>query len=114
MFRSLLPSCRCNRGKRLRSDKSRVADGNVDDLWIAIICVVSELMICGPVNGRPNSVRILLMTHWFRYVLGWLMLIGVFRSRQDLLQENLALRQQLLALDAKKPRPRLRAADKLF
>jgi hypothetical protein len=40
-----------------------------------------------------------------RHVLGW-----VFRalgSREDLVLENLALRQQLLALHAKRPRRRL-------
>jgi hypothetical protein len=34
----------------------------------------------------------------FPYLLGWL--IAVFRSREELLLENLALRQQLLALYA--------------
>jgi hypothetical protein len=33
-----------------------------------------------------------------RYLLGWLM--GVFRSRKDLILENLDLRQQVLALHA--------------
>lgn len=37
-----------------------------------------------------------------------------FRSRQDLLLENLALRQQLLALHAKRPRRRLSIVHKLF
>jgi len=40
-----------------------------------------------------------------RYLLGWVM--SSFRSRQELLLENLALRQQLLVLHAKRPRPRL-------
>ena len=39
-----------------------------------------------------------------RRLLSWLM--GVFRSREDLLLENLALRQQKLALRAQRPRPR--------
>src|SRR5271167_4854265 len=47
-----------------------------------------------------------------RYLLGWV--ISVFRSRGELLLENLALRQQLLALHAKRPRPRLSSVDKLF
>src|ERR1035437_10812293 len=47
-----------------------------------------------------------------RYLLGWV--ISVFRSREELLLENLALRQQLLALHAKRPRPRLSSVDKLF
>ena len=37
--------------------------------------------------------KILAMISWLRHLLGWL--IGVFRSRQDLMLENLALRQQL-------------------
>jgi hypothetical protein len=48
----------------------------------------------------------------FRYLLGWIM--GVFRSREDLILENLALRRQLLALHAKRPRPRLASLDRLF
>jgi putative transposase len=47
-----------------------------------------------------------------RYLLGWI--ISVFRSREELLLENLALRQQVLALHAKRPRTRLSSVDKLF
>src|SRR5664280_1104415 len=47
-----------------------------------------------------------------RHLLGWI--ISVFRSREELLLENLALRQQLLALHAKRPRPRLSSVDRLF
>ncbi len=39
---------------------------------------------------------------------------SLFASRSDLLLENLALRQQLAALAARWPRPRLQAADRLF
>jgi putative transposase len=37
-----------------------------------------------------------------------------FRSRQDLLLENLALRQQLSVMVRKQPRPQLRLSDKIF
>ena len=37
-----------------------------------------------------------------------------FRSRRDLLLENLALRQQLAAVKGRRPRTRFRVADKLF
>src|SRR5215469_9988375 len=47
-----------------------------------------------------------------RHLFGWL--TGVFRSRADLILENLALRQQLLALHAQRPRPRLGSLDRLF
>jgi putative transposase len=47
-----------------------------------------------------------------RHLLGWL--VSAFRSRGELLLENLALRQQLLALHAKRPRPRLSSVDRLF
>jgi putative transposase len=47
-----------------------------------------------------------------------LALVGLFRrvfhSRCDLLLENLALRQQLLTLKRRKPRPRLARLDRLF
>lgn len=47
-----------------------------------------------------------------RHLLGWV--LSVFRAREELLLENLALRQQLLALHAKRPRPRVSSLDKLF
>jgi hypothetical protein len=45
-------------------------------------------------------------------VLGWVRRLAA--SRSDLLVENLALRQQLAILTGKRPRPRLRVADRLF
>jgi putative transposase len=45
-------------------------------------------------------------------ILAWLRRLAA--SRSDLLIENLALRQQLAILMAKKPRPRMRAADRIF
>ena len=44
----------------------------------------------------------------------FLALIGCFRSRRDLVLENLALRQQLAVLAARQPRPRLAARDRVF
>jgi putative transposase len=52
------------------------------------------------------------MIVWLRYLLGWV--VSAFRSRQDLVLENLALRQQLLALHANRPRRRLTVSQKLF
>ena len=46
------------------------------------------------------------------FILGWLRRLGA--SRSDLLIENLSLRQQLAILTAKRPRPRMRAADRFF
>src|SRR5437016_7994352 len=48
----------------------------------------------------------------FRHLLGWI--VSVFRSREDLILENLALRHQLSALHARRPRRRLSARQKLF
>jgi transposase InsO family protein len=45
-------------------------------------------------------------------ILGWLRRLAA--SRSSLLIENLALRQQLAILTAKRPRPRMRAADRFF
>ena len=46
------------------------------------------------------------------------LLLGLFQrsfySRRDLLLENLAIRQQLLAMQRRKPRPRLARLDRLF
>ena len=47
-----------------------------------------------------------------RHLMGWI--VVVFRSREDLILENLALRQQLLALHVNRPRRRLSASHKLF
>jgi putative transposase len=52
------------------------------------------------------------MICWLRHLIGWT--VCVFRSREDLLLENLALRQQLLALHIQRPRRRLSTAHKLF
>ena len=47
-----------------------------------------------------------------RHLLGWL--VSAFRSRQGFVLENLALRQQLLALETHRPRRRLTTLHKLF
>src|ERR1700730_9991230 len=47
-----------------------------------------------------------------RHFLG--LMVSAFSSRQDLVLENLALRRQLLALHAQRPRRRLTALHKLF
>ena len=47
-----------------------------------------------------------------RHLLGWM--VSAFRSREDLVLENLALRQQLLALHTQRPRRRLTALHQLF
>ncbi len=47
-----------------------------------------------------------------RHFIGWV--VSILRSRQDLILENLALRQQLLALRAKRPRRRLSVMQRLF
>jgi putative transposase len=55
---------------------------------------------------------ILAIVFLLRHLLGWTMI--AFSSRQDLILENLALRQQILALHAKRPRRRLTTQHKLF
>ena len=52
------------------------------------------------------------MIRLLRRLVGWF--IGAFRSREDLILENLAVRQQLLALHGKRPRRRLGSLDKVF
>ena len=39
---------------------------------------------------------------------------ALFRSRRELIAENLALRQQLALFKQKQPRPKLRPADRVF
>jgi putative transposase len=52
------------------------------------------------------------MIMWLRHFFGWLR--SAFCAREDLILENLALRQQLLALHSQRPRRRLTAWHKLF
>jgi transposase InsO family protein len=52
------------------------------------------------------------MIAFLRHLIGWI--IVAFQSREDLILENLALRQQLLVLHAKRPRRHLSAMQKLF
>jgi putative transposase len=52
------------------------------------------------------------MFHFFRLWFG--ALVRCFRSRQNLLLENLALRQQLSVLKRRHPKPKLGLYDKLF
>src|ERR1019366_2395371 len=52
------------------------------------------------------------MIVWLRHFLGWVG--GAFRTREDIILENLARRQQFLALHAQRPRRRLTASHKLF
>src|ERR1700719_2609782 len=56
--------------------------------------------------------KILAMIVLLRHLLGWM--VSAFRSREDLVLENLSLRQQLLALHVQRPRHRLTALHKLF
>jgi len=49
---------------------------------------------------------------WLRHFIGWV--VSALGSRGDLILENLALRQQLLALHAKRPRHRSSTTHKLF
>jgi hypothetical protein len=67
------------------------------------------------VNQPPTfepSGKILAMIPLLRHFVGWL--VAAFRSREDLILENLALRQQLLALHGKRPRRRLGSLAKVF
>jgi hypothetical protein len=51
----------------------------------------------------------------FRFLLLWLgAILRLFRTRQDLLVENLALRQQLTVFKRRTQRPKLAVLDKLF
>jgi len=47
-----------------------------------------------------------------RHLLGWI--VSAFSTRESLILENLALRQQLLALHAKRPRRRLSTVHRVF
>jgi putative transposase len=52
------------------------------------------------------------MFSWLRHLFGWM--LSALGSRTDLVLENLALREQLLALHAKRPRRQLSLRHQLF
>jgi hypothetical protein len=58
------------------------------------------------------SVNIVRMIVFLRHLFGWI--LSTFGSRKNLALENLALRQQLLALHSKRPRRRFSMTQKLF
>jgi len=62
--------------------------------------------------NSDSSDKILAMIVLLRHFLGWM--FSACRSREDLVLENLALRRQLLALHAQRPRHRLTTLHKLF
>src|SRR6266481_8848398 len=68
-------------------------------------------MTCRKLDANSSD-KILAMLVSLRHFFGWM--VSAFSSREDLVLENLALRQQLLALHAKRPRRRLPALHKLF
>ena len=72
-------------------------------------CVKSETCekVANPVFGEDSP-----HDRSFHHLLGWL--CGALGSRQDLVLENLALRQQLLASHTKRPRRRLSSTQQLF
>src|ERR1039458_10298969 len=62
--------------------------------------------------GLATSDMILAMIVWLAHCRRWVRC--AFCAGEDLILENLALRQQLLALPAQRPRRRLAASHKLF
>jgi hypothetical protein len=63
----------------------------------------------------PQSRYLLSLVLMCRYLGLWLgLLLRCVQSRQSLLLENLALRQQLAVRKRKDPRPRIGAVDKIF
>ena len=65
------------------------------------LCTIAESMTWRSICRRAFRYDSLMFVR-LRHLLGWV--FSVFRSREELLLENLALRQQLLALHAKRPR----------
>ena len=82
-------------------------------LWFAKIAIgvqIKELADAPGLGLSPYDRDLMLCLLRLIVVL----LIRVFRSRRDLLLENLALRQQLVVLKQRNPRPLVSTSDKLF
>jgi len=65
---------------------------------------------CG--DCTVKCARVTIVTAFAQAVVG--ALFAAFRSRANLVVENLALRRQLAVLRRRTPRPRLRAVDRAF
>ena len=85
---------------------------------VAIVLCLAKTSYIHKMNDLAKSsirtipVRFSPMIVLLRHLFGWM--VSAFSSREDLLLENLALRQQLLALHTKRPRRRLTVLDKQF
>ena len=91
---------------------ARTCGANDNELSLVKTTRISRINDFAETSTCWNPVRFLAMIVWLRHLLGWV--VSVFRSREDLILENLALRQQLLALHASRPRRRLSAMQELF
>src|ERR1035438_9137909 len=83
------------------------------DLWFAKIAIgiqIKELADMPQLRLSPYDTDFMLCLLRFLVVC----LIRIFRSRRDLLLENLALRQQLVVMKQRYPRPQVSTSDKLF
>jgi len=83
-----------------------------DGLCLAKTSYTCKMNALAKKLNSDSSDIILAMIVSLRHLLGWI--VSSFRSREDLVLENLALRRQLLALHAQRPRTRLTALHKLF
>jgi putative transposase len=81
-------------------------------LWLAKTSYTRKMNDMATGSISDGSDKMLVMIVFFRHLLGWV--VSACRSREDLVLENLALRQQLLALHEKRPRRRLTVLHKLF
>ena len=82
-------------------------------MWLAKIAIgiqIKELANPPLPDLSPYDTDFMLPLLRFLVVL----FIHIFRSRRDLLLENLALRQQLVVLKQRYPRPQVSTSDKLF
>ena len=83
------------------------------EVWLAIIAIglqIKELADNGQHGLSPYDTDFMLCLLSSLVVF----LIRIFGSRRDLLLENLALRQQLVVMKRRYPRPQVSASDKLF
>src|SRR6266403_2175782 len=81
-------------------------------LCLAKRSYTSEISDLAQSSIRSFPLKFFAMILSLRHFLGWL--VSSFSCRADLILENLALRRQLLALHAQRPRRRLTALHKLF
>lgn len=102
----------------LNACEPALKSGKVERVLLArVLCLlktsrIRSIKYLERVANPAVSVKILRMIAFLRHLFGWI--LSTCGSRKSLALENLALRQQMLALHSERPRRRFSTTQKLF